>query len=113
MLWASQAEYRAWGLFVAEGTDMSRSGVLVPIYASDRTLGFISLENMERDNAYGDADVRLLSTVGASMGVALENARLFDETQRLLKETEQRAVGAGHHQHASQQRGRSSSNCPA
>ena len=24
------------------------------------------------------------------MGVALENARLFDETQRLLKETEQR-----------------------
>ena len=30
------------------------------------------------------------STVAASMGVALENARLFDETQRLLKETEQR-----------------------
>ena len=26
------------------------------------------------------------------MGVALENARLFDETQRLLKETEQRAA---------------------
>ena len=87
VLWASQAEYRAWGLFVAEGTEMSRSGVLVPIFASDRTLGFISLENMERDNAYGDADVRLLSTVGASMGVALENARLFDETQRRTRET--------------------------
>src|SRR5947208_13373720 len=27
-----------------------------------------------------------------SMSVALENARLFDETQRLLKETEQRAA---------------------
>jgi hypothetical protein len=26
------------------------------------------------------------------MGIALENARLFDETQRLLKETEQRAA---------------------
>ena len=26
------------------------------------------------------------------MGTALENARLFDETQRLLKETEQRAT---------------------
>ena len=26
------------------------------------------------------------------MSVALENARLFDETQRLLKETEQRAA---------------------
>src|SRR5262249_35644874 len=31
-------------------------------------------------------------TVASSMGVALENARLFDETQRLLKETEQRAA---------------------
>ena len=35
--------------------------------------------------------MRLLQTVAASMGVALENARLFEETQRLLKETEQRA----------------------
>ena len=34
----------------------------------------------------------MLNTVAASMGVALENARLFDETQRLLKETEQRAA---------------------
>src|SRR4029077_8742748 len=48
------------------------------------------LENYEREDAFGDAEVRLLSTVAASMGVALENARLFDETQRLLKETEQR-----------------------
>ena len=36
--------------------------------------------------------MRLLSTVAASMGVALENARLFDETQRLLKETERRGA---------------------
>src|SRR5271157_5910884 len=50
------------------------------------------LEDYVRENAYGEAEVRLLSTVAASMGVALENARLFDETQRLLKETEQRAA---------------------
>ena len=31
-------------------------------------------------------------TTSLEMGVALENARLFDETQRLLKETEQRAA---------------------
>ena len=48
------------------------------------------LENHERENAFGEAEVRLLTTVSDSMGVALENARLFDETQRLLKETEQR-----------------------
>src|SRR5262249_57709765 len=50
------------------------------------------LENYERENAYGEAEVRLLSTVAASVGVALENARLFDETQRLFKESEQRAA---------------------
>jgi GAF domain-containing protein len=72
------------------GTDQSLSMVSVPIVGSDRVIGDISLENYERENAYGEADLRLLSTVAASMGVALENARLFDETQRLLKETEQR-----------------------
>ena len=34
--------------------------------------------------------MRLLTTIAASLGTALENARLFDETQRLLKETEER-----------------------
>ena len=64
----------------------------VPIVAGDRVLGNITLENYERENAFGEAEVRLLTTVAASMGVALENARLFDETQRLFKESEQRAA---------------------
>src|SRR5437588_11547121 len=46
--------------------------------------------DMEHEHAFGDSDVRLLQTLANSMSVALENARLFDETQRLLKETEQR-----------------------
>src|SRR5207245_5162458 len=72
------------------GTDDSQSAVLVPILGSDRVLGLIVMEKYERKDACGEAEVRLHSTVAASMGVALENARLFDETQRLLKETEQR-----------------------
>ena len=47
---------------------------------------------MEREHAFSDSDVRLLETLAGSMSVALENARLFDETQRLLKETDQRAA---------------------
>src|SRR6185503_11437156 len=50
------------------------------------------LQNIDRENAFSDSDVRLLQTLANSMSVALENARLFDETQRLLKETEQRAA---------------------
>src|SRR2546426_6038744 len=48
--------------------------------------------HMEREHAFTDSDVRLLRTLANSMSVALENARLFDETQRLFKESEQRAA---------------------
>ena len=74
------------------GSDQALCMVTVPIVGSDRVLGRILLENHERENAFGEAEVRLLGTVGASMGVALENARLFDETQRLLQETDARAA---------------------
>src|SRR6185436_9482548 len=86
----NRSEALALGVEAVPGTDDSQSSVTVPILGSDRVIGSIILENYEREDAFGEAEVRLLSTVAASMGVALENARLFDETQRLLKETEQR-----------------------
>ena len=72
------------------GTDAAKSAVLMPIVSTDRALGSIVVENHEREHAFGDAELRLLSTVASAVGTALENARLFAETQRLLKETEQR-----------------------
>jgi len=86
------AEYVAQGLTLMPGTDQAISTVSVPILGRDRVLGTVAIDDYERENAFGEAEVRLLSTVASSMGVALENARLFDETQRLLKETEQRAA---------------------
>ncbi len=69
--------------------DWSESWLGVPILAGERVMGVVSLERPEA-HAFSEADERLLSTIAASMGVALENARLFDETKRLLAETEQR-----------------------
>jgi GAF domain-containing protein/DNA-binding response OmpR family regulator/tetratricopeptide (TPR) repeat protein len=86
----SPAEIAELGLSVIPGTDVSKSVVYIPIIGSDRMLGFIVTENYEKENAFSDADIRLLTMVASSMGVALENARLFAETQRLLKETEER-----------------------
>src|SRR5215207_1129569 len=78
------------GLVPIEGTQEPKSIVVVPLIVEDRIIGHINLENIEREHAFGDTEIRLLSTIASSMSVALENARLFDETQRLLKETEQR-----------------------
>jgi GAF domain-containing protein len=83
-------ERAAAGISDIPGTDPSLSVIFVPILGPDRLLGTIVLEDHHREHAYGDAEVRMLSTVAAGMGVALENARLFDQTQRLLKETERR-----------------------
>jgi len=88
----TQAELIAMTGEPIPGTDMAKCVVWVPIIGSDRVLGAVQLENHEREHAFGESEVRLLQTVAASMGVALENARLFDETQRLLKETEQRSA---------------------
>ncbi|MDX1418048.1 MAG: GAF domain-containing protein, partial [Candidatus Promineifilaceae bacterium] len=72
------------------GKQRSKSMLSVPIISADRVLGLMGMENFERENAYGDAELRLMTTIAASLGTALENARLFDETQHLLRETERR-----------------------
>ena len=83
-------ERAAVGIRDIPGTDPSLSVAFIPILGPDRLLGTIVLEDHHREHAYGEAETRLVSTVAAGMGVALENARLFDQTQRLLKETERR-----------------------
>jgi len=85
-----KSEYRKNKVIHNPNTDHSKSIMVAPIISSDRVLGAIHIENFERENAYGESDLRLLTTVSASLGTALENARLFDETQRLLKITEER-----------------------
>ena len=84
--------YAQFGLKTLPGTNPTKSGVFVPLIIGDKVNSYISLQNMEIENAFSESDIRLLETLANSMSVALENARLFDETNRLLKETEQRTA---------------------
>ncbi|MEO6329949.1 MAG: GAF domain-containing protein, partial [Ginsengibacter sp.] len=81
-----------FGMKVAPGTELSQSVVFVPLIIGEKITSYVSLQNVDQENAFSDADIRLLETLANSMSVALENARLFDETNRLLKETEQRTA---------------------
>src|SRR5207244_12626908 len=67
----------------------ARPSLIVPLPAADTRL-VLPAFGAPRQHASTESDERLVSTVASSVGVALENARLFDETKRLLGETEQR-----------------------
>ncbi|HYN61496.1 MAG TPA: GAF domain-containing protein, partial [Rubrivivax sp.] len=87
----NRAEMAAWGMRAMQGKQLAMSTALVPIMLGERRIGTLGLNDHSHENAFGEAEVGLLRTVAASLGVGLENARLFDDAQRLLKQTEQRA----------------------
>ncbi len=88
----SEEAFKEFGLKVVLGTEMPKSLLYVPLIVGNKVTSYVSLQNVDKENAFSDSDVRLLETLANSMSVALENARLFDETTRLLKETEQRTA---------------------
>jgi len=87
---STTAEFNELGAITVEGTESSLSGIFTPLVVNDRVIGAMNIESIERENDFTESDLRLLTTLANSTSVALENARLFDETQRLLKETEDR-----------------------
>src|SRR4029453_7324335 len=60
----------------------ARSGVFVPLVVGGKATGVISLQNVDREHAFDDADLRRLTTLAGSLSGALENARVFEETRQ-------------------------------
>ena len=58
------------------------SVLFAPMISGDEVRGRISLQNLDRANAFSENDVRLLTTLAGSLSVALENARLIHETRQ-------------------------------
>jgi PAS domain S-box-containing protein len=54
----------------------------VPIVVGSRAIGVISVQSIDEEGRFGDADVRLLATIAANVGSAIQNARLFAEVER-------------------------------
>lgn len=72
--------------------DTVRSEIAVPLLAGDRAVGVLNVEAGGKEtwhshpNGLTEEDVRLLNTFGNQLVVAIENARLFQETQQHLRQ---------------------------
>jgi GAF domain-containing protein len=60
--------------------------VQVPILLRGEVIGEIELEPDEKTNALSDEDMGLITHVAENIGLALDNARLYTETQRRVTE---------------------------
>lgn len=72
-------------MHVVPGTEMPKTWLGVPMLVCNEVRGIVSLQNLDVENAFSAADIDLLTALTNSLSISLENARLFSETQRLLK----------------------------
>ena len=67
----------------------TRSELCVPLIYKDEVIGVLDLENTRR-NYFNDEHLRIMSTLGAQIAIAVENARLYErihqEEQRLERD---------------------------
>ena len=65
----------------------------VPIFVSGEAIGVISVQSTTQEGLFTENDKHLLGTIAANVGIALQNARLFDEIkrqERYAQETQRR-----------------------
>jgi signal transduction histidine kinase/CheY-like chemotaxis protein/uncharacterized protein YigA (DUF484 family) len=86
LLMETDADFDSLGAEIVEGTESAQSAVFVPLVVSEEVRGAISLQNIDHEYAFKESDVHLLTTLANSMSVALENARLFGETNQRAAE---------------------------
>jgi adenylate cyclase len=67
------------------GADRTRSELTVPILTAREVFGALDVQSSQL-GAFGANDITLLSTLAGQIGVALENAQLFDTEQRRVRQ---------------------------
>jgi len=67
------------------------STLAVPMTLGNKTTGMLSAASHQA-HAYSEEDLRILGTLANQAVVTIQNGRLFEETQRLAQELEQRVV---------------------
>jgi PAS domain S-box-containing protein len=74
-------------LGVGHSEEGLKSFLSVPLLSGEKVLGALAVENYQQENAFREADLRVLSPIGAQVSVSLENTRLYGELEQRLSET--------------------------
>lgn len=72
------------------GQSAARSFLGVPLILGERVRGVLAVEDYVRPNAFDQSHLRILSTISTQIAVAIENARLYEQTRRFTQELEVR-----------------------
>jgi signal transduction histidine kinase len=84
------------------GTITPKSWLGVPMLVDGQVAGILSVQNVDEENAFDESDVRLLQTFAASMSIALENARLYEQARHLAILEERQRLGRELHDSVTQ-----------
>lgn len=73
-----------------------RSAVIAPLVARGTTIGTMTLVWAESDRRYAGEDIALLTDLGRRAGLAIENARLYQDVQTAVRVRDDFMSIAGH-----------------
>ncbi|MBI2846057.1 MAG: diguanylate cyclase [Chloroflexi bacterium] len=84
-IFAENLAYYTGPMGVEVLSEKYRSAAFIPLKEKDQVVGLLGLGSRRRQ-AFSQEDKDLLSTVGHHLGLAVANARLYEETFRQIKE---------------------------
>jgi GAF domain-containing protein/HAMP domain-containing protein len=67
---------------LAEDKENSSTGLNIPIILRGQEIGSFKLDDIDRDRKWSEEEIALVKTIADQVGLALENARLLEVTQR-------------------------------
>ncbi|HEY7203459.1 MAG TPA: GAF domain-containing protein [Methylomirabilota bacterium] len=70
------------------GLFQAKAALVVPLIHQGRTAGVLILDHLKTLHVFTEEEIRLATTLAAQAAVALEKARLYDEIQSRLQQTE-------------------------
>jgi PAS domain S-box-containing protein len=72
---------------LADNTDkFPQTWIGIPMQIGDQVIGILSIQNFEHEHAFTENDLRLWKTIAANIGIAIQNAQLYDAVRQELDE---------------------------